>query len=237
MKTKLELIASRTHGLNEATKVCYMKLKTLIQSLCVIGAAATITTGANAVPIQWKIADGGNDHYYEYIESNESWTDSRAAALGMTHLGESGYLATATSAAENNFLTFMVSGAIGWLGGTDMATEGTWMWADGPEAGDVFWTGGPGGSTTTFANWHAGEPNNDSNEDFLHTNFFAADGLWNDLTDASDTSPNDGYFVEYNPSIDITPVPDPIPVPEPGTLALFGIGLAGLGFARRRKTA
>ena len=27
------------------------------------------------------------------------------------------------------------------------------------------------------------------------------------------------------------------PVPEPGTLAIFGLGLAGLGFARRRKAA
>lgn len=27
------------------------------------------------------------------------------------------------------------------------------------------------------------------------------------------------------------------PIPEPGTLALFGFGLAGLGFARRRKSA
>jgi len=27
------------------------------------------------------------------------------------------------------------------------------------------------------------------------------------------------------------------PVPEPGTLALFGLGLAGLGFAQRRKSA
>ena len=27
------------------------------------------------------------------------------------------------------------------------------------------------------------------------------------------------------------------PIPEPGTLALFGLSLAGLGFARRRKAA
>ena len=33
-------------------------------------------------------------------------------------------------------------------------------------------------------------------------------------------------------------IPDPTPsIPEPGTLALFGLGLAGLGFARRKKAA
>ena len=28
-----------------------------------------------------------------------------------------------------------------------------------------------------------------------------------------------------------------VQVPEPGTLAIFGLGLVGLGFARRRKAA
>ena len=35
---------------------------------------------------------------------------------------------------------------------------------------------------------------------------------------------------------EIAPTPT-APVSEPGTLALFGLGLMGLGFARRRKTA
>ncbi len=69
------------------------------------------------------------------------------------------------------------------------------------------------------------------------------------------TTPGHQYLLSYNFDI-ITPadgdegasatsainfniqagtVPGPTPMPEPTTLALFGLGLAGLGFARRRK--
>ena len=58
--------------------------------------ALTISSSARAVPIEF------NTHFYEFIqlESDISWTDARAAALGMTFNGESGYLVTITTAEE-----------------------------------------------------------------------------------------------------------------------------------------
>jgi hypothetical protein len=49
------------------------------------------------------------------------------------------------------------------------------------------------------------------------------------------TSSDDGLAID---DFSLTPNGAPIPpVPEPGTLALLGLGLAGLGLSRRRKTA
>ncbi|MBT5457219.1 MAG: PEP-CTERM sorting domain-containing protein [Rhodospirillaceae bacterium] len=192
-----------------------MNIKPLIRSLCVIGAITTISASANAAPIFF----AGNGHYYEHIATTTTWTAARTAALGMTHLGQSGYLATITSAAENMFLATMLTSNDGWIGGTDQAAEGDWKWADGPEAGVTFWNGAAGGSSPTFASWNFGEPNDVNGEDYAHLQI----GLWNDLPNISTSR---GYFVEYNAT-----------VPEPGTLALFALGLAGLGLARRRKAA
>lgn len=51
-------------------------------------------------------------------------------------------------------------------------------------------------------------------------------------------SPGGGAFVSIDDLV-ITPVmvkeEPPVGVPEPGTLALFGFGLLGMGFARRKK--
>ena len=79
---------------------------------------------AQAAPVQWTVASGGNGHWYEAISSpNTSWTAARAAAEAR-----GGYLATITSAAENTFVAALVpdSGSAEspyWLGGLRVSTS------------------------------------------------------------------------------------------------------------------
>ncbi len=123
-----------------------------------IAALFFMSTPALAVPVQWTVASGGNGHFYESVASSNSlsWNGADAAA---TMAG--GYLVTVTSAAEQAFLESLSkpSGAY-WAGGQDLASEGTWKWVTGPEAGDLF----------IYTNWFAGEPNNSNNEDYLSWN-------------------------------------------------------------------
>jgi hypothetical protein len=189
----------------------------MMQKLLMAAALLGMASAATAAPVQWTVASGGNGNYYEYIQTARTWADARAAALASSYLGNAGYLATVTSAAENAFIGTLASD--GWLGGTDQAVEGQWRWADGPEAGQLFWTGGPGGSASGYSSWNAGEPNDFGGEDFLHRN----GGAWNDLPGSSAR----GYFVEYSAVAS--------GVPEPATWAMMiaGFGLVGASLRRR----
>ena len=96
---------------------------------------------ATAAPVQWTIAAGGNDHYYDYVTSTLVWDDAKVAAESSTYLGSPGYLVTITSLDESDFVFGTVAGGeelYFWLGGyQDHAApdysepSGGWRWVSG----------------------------------------------------------------------------------------------------------
>jgi len=135
-----------------------------------------------------------NGHFYRFVSGQ--FTHGQAAAAARA---QGGYLATVTSAQENDFLANLMAGAGagghgGWLGGSDAAGEGVWRWSGGPELGRIFWNGAAGGSAPQgrYTEWLPGEPSRSTAaaEDYLH--MVAGSDQWSDVTSTTRM----GYFVE-----------------------------------------
>lgn len=135
-------------------------------------------------------------HLYEYVSSTLNWNNAKTAAEGRTKYGATGYLATITSQAENDFVAARLSNA-GWMGASDVTSEGVWKWVVGPESGTTFSNGNSPSMSAApgqYQNWNTGEPNDSGGEDcgqFLS----GGSGKWNDLHCSNTTLP--GYVVEY----------------------------------------
>lgn len=98
-----------------------------------------------------------NGHAYLLSSGSQSWlaAENEAVARG-------GHLVTINDAAENEWLA-ATFGDSRWIGFTDEASEGNWVWVSG--------------EPVTYTSWNSGEPNNSGNEDY---GMIYSNGKWND---------------------------------------------------------
>ena len=179
-----------------------------------------IVTKAYASPLKWSFEEGGNNHYYDQVSDNISWTDASLAAKQLSYLGLDGHLVTITSQAENDFITKNWNTGLYWIGAyqADKSSEpaGNWRWVTN--------------ESWNYTNWAVNQPDNGGGvEDWA--GFQGATGpggskFWNDweVSGGGGVYPK-GYFVEYEPRV----------VPEPLSMLLFSVGGIMIGFARNRR--
>lgn len=157
-----------------------MRIRTLAAA-CVAALAlcAGRASGADPIPDVYYFATTG--HYYKVYATTTTWASAKQAAAAL-----GGYLSVVTSAAEHTFLRDTLGVRSKWLGGTDEASEGTWVWING--------------ESWAYTAWTAGEPNNVGGEHYLS---YDAGGGWNDLP----ANYNVGYVVEWDSDPNVTEPP------------------------------
>lgn len=197
-------------------------MRYLASCLVVVLAAETGAVDAMAERFQWSEAAGGNGHWYEPVLTPSGITWDAAKLLASAR---GGYLASVTSAAENQFAFGLVSQPDFWSLGAGSYSYGPWLGGyqspGSPEpAGGWGWVSG---EAFGYTNWAPGEPNDLGGEGYVHlfnkvsSSQPQAAPTWNDSSSESPRAPIRGYVVEYDPA------------PPPPQLHALSVGINGRG--------
>eukprot|EP00759_Apiculatamorpha_spiralis_P008968 PhF_6_TR15901/c1_g1_i1/m.24505 len=135
----------------------------------------------------------GTGHFYEHTSvTGIIFSTAQAACTAKSVQGWPGYIMTITSDVETSAIQFL--GTHGFLGGSDIATFGTWKWLGGPEAGTTFYKDG---QCLTYCYWGNGEPNNVGGSEHYMSIGYKGGAYWTDVR-ADDTNAEvSGYFCEF----------------------------------------
>ncbi len=129
--------------------------------------------------------------FYQYVTGQITHTNAETAANGSTLTGltgVNGHLATITSASEQSFVGTLVNGSDwAWVDGSDSATEGTFLYESGAEAGTGLAT------DLSFYNGSIGATNQAARD-----NLIIWDGGGDTLYVWADGSNARGYVVEWS---------------------------------------
>ena len=103
-----------------------------------------------------------NGHYYGFSQDKKTWNEAQKDCEA-----NGGHLVTIADEKEQKAVQKLLSydgSGTAWIGATDEASEGEWIWC----TGEIF----------SYSNWNSGEPNNDKEEDYAG---IYVDGFkWND---------------------------------------------------------
>ena len=184
-----------------------------IPDCCEAGSACVVGN----YPVQWRVADGGNGHWYQRNSENERWAQAR-----VTSESAGGHLVTLTTAAEQSFVWSALGlyGAGCFLGAVQQPDSCE------PGCGWTWITGEP----WNYTNWASFAPDNNTvlgNENRLCTN---GAGNWDDFADC--VACVDRFVIEWSadcngdgivdkgqilrgqlPDIDNNGIPDPCEQP------------------------
>jgi len=131
-------------------------------------AAVIAPCALNLQALTWiPFVDANGPKEYAVTDRAYTWHDAEALAQSV-----GSHLVAINDSTENSWLVSTFGGSeLFWMGATDEALEGTWVWTNG----DPF----------SYSNWNFGEPNDATEEEWGLINW-GVPGGWNDFESGTD---------------------------------------------------